>query len=32
LTNLFFLLPPANVQVTAEDKAKIAEGGFFNQS
>jgi FtsZ-interacting cell division protein YlmF len=27
-----FLLSPANVQVTAEDKAKIAEGGFFNQS
>jgi len=24
-----FLLSPANVQVTAEDKAKIAEGGFF---
>ena len=27
-----FLLSPANVQVTAEDKAKIAEGGFFNLS
>ncbi len=26
---VFFLLSPANVQVTAEDKAKIAEGGFF---
>jgi cell division inhibitor SepF len=24
------LLSPANVQVTAEDKAKIAEGGFFS--
>jgi cell division inhibitor SepF len=30
--NRVFLLSPANVQVTAEDKAKIAEGGFFNQS
>ncbi|MFE1689677.1 cell division protein SepF [Streptomyces albidoflavus] len=27
-----FLLSPANVDVTAEDKARIAEGGFFNQS
>ena len=26
------LLPTANVQVTAEDKAKIAEGGFLSQS
>jgi hypothetical protein len=25
-------LSPANVDVTAEDKARIAEGGFFNQS
>src|SRR3569833_1017015 len=32
VTNRAFLLSPANVQVTAEDKAKIAEGGFFNQS
>jgi cell division inhibitor SepF len=32
VTNRVFLLSPANVQVTAEDKAKIAEGGFFNQS
>jgi len=31
VTNRVFLLSPANVQVTAEDKAKIAEGGFFNQ-
>jgi cell division inhibitor SepF len=32
VTNRVFLLSPANVQVTAEDKAKIAEGGFFNRS
>jgi cell division inhibitor SepF len=32
VTNRVFLLSPANVEVTAEDKAKIAEGGFFNQS
>ncbi|GAA2667797.1 MULTISPECIES: cell division protein SepF [Actinoplanes] len=32
VTNRVFLLSPANVQVTAEDKAKIAEGGFFAQS
>jgi len=32
VTNRVFLLSPANVQVTAEDKAKIAEGGFFNLS
>jgi cell division inhibitor SepF len=32
VTNRVFLLSPNNVQVTAEDKAKIAEGGFFNQS
>ncbi|GAA2585033.1 hypothetical protein GCM10010435_73810 [Winogradskya consettensis] len=31
VTNRVFLLSPANVQVTAEDKAKIAEGGFFTQ-
>lgn len=31
VTNRVFLLSPANVQVTAEDKAKIAEGGFFHQ-
>ncbi|WP_025273915.1 cell division protein SepF [Haloglycomyces albus] len=31
VTNRVFLLSPANVRVTAEDKAKIAEGGFFNQ-
>ncbi len=32
VTNRVFLLSPANVQVTDADKAKIAEGGFFNQS
>lgn len=32
VTNRVFLLSPANVQVTAEDKAKIAEGGFFTLS
>jgi cell division inhibitor SepF len=32
ITNKVFLLCPANVEVTAEDKARIAEGGFFNQS
>jgi cell division inhibitor SepF len=30
VTNRVFLISPANVQVTAEDKAKIAEGGFFS--
>lgn len=30
VTNRVFLLSPANVHVTAEDKAKIAEGGFFH--
>jgi len=32
VTNKVFLLSPANVQVTAEDKARIAERDFFNQS
>jgi cell division inhibitor SepF len=32
VTNKVFLLSPVNVNVTAEDKARIAEGGFFNQS
>ncbi len=32
VTNKVFLLSPQNVRVTAEDKARIAEGGFFNQS
>ena len=32
VTNKVFLLSPANVEVAAEDKARIAERGFFNQS
>jgi cell division inhibitor SepF len=32
VTAKVFLLSPANVQITAEDKQRIAEGGFFNQS
>jgi cell division inhibitor SepF len=32
VTNKVFLLSPRDVEVTAEDKALIAEGGFFNQS
>jgi cell division inhibitor SepF len=32
VTSKVFLLSPEHVQVTAEDKARIAEGGFFNQS
>jgi cell division inhibitor SepF len=32
VTAKVFLLSPHNVQVTAQDKARIAEGGFFNQS
>jgi cell division inhibitor SepF len=32
VTNRVFLLSPKDVHVTAEDKARIAEGGFFNQS
>ena len=32
VTAKVFLLSPANVTVTAQDKARIAEGGFFNQS
>ena len=31
-TNKVFLLSPPNVSVAAEDKQRIAEGGFFNQS
>src|ERR1022692_2693535 len=31
-TNKVFLLSPANVEVTAEDKARIAERDCFNQS
>jgi cell division inhibitor SepF len=32
VTSKVFLLSPANVEVAAEDKARIAERGFFNQS
>ena len=32
VTNKVFLLSPANVSVAAEDKERIAENGFFNQS
>ena len=32
VTQKVFLLSPANVEITAEDKQRIAEGGFFNQS
>ncbi len=32
VTAKVFLLSPVNVTVKAEDKARIAEGGFFNQS
>ncbi len=32
VTNKVFLLTPPNVEITAEDKTRIAEGGFFNQS
>ncbi|HEX3493253.1 MAG TPA: cell division protein SepF [Streptosporangiaceae bacterium] len=32
VTNKVFLLSPANIEVAAEDKARIAERGFFNQS
>ena len=32
VTNQVFLLSPPNVSVAAEDKERIAENGFFNQS
>jgi cell division inhibitor SepF len=32
VTAKVFLLSPQNVDVTAEDKARIRQGGFFNQS
>ena len=32
VTNKVFLLSPPNVAVTAEDKQRIAEDGFFNPS
>ena len=32
VTAKVFLLSPSDVQVTAEEKARLAEHGFFNQS
>ena len=32
VTNRVFLLSPPNIQVSEEDKARIAEGGFFGQA
>jgi cell division inhibitor SepF len=32
ITQKVFLLSPADVEITAEDKRRLAEGGFFNQS
>src|SRR5207245_1916016 len=32
VTQKVFLLTPANIEIAAEDKSVIAEGGFFNQS
>jgi cell division inhibitor SepF len=32
VTNKVFLLSPPNVSVSADDKERIAENGFFNQS
>lgn len=32
VTQKVFLLSPANVVVTAEEKERMAQGGFFNQS
>jgi cell division inhibitor SepF len=32
VTAKVFLLSPHNVEVTAEEKQRLAEGGFFNQS
>lgn len=32
VTNRVFLLSPPNIQVSDEEKARIAEGGFFDQS
>ena len=32
ITNRVFLLSPANVDVTEQARAAVAEGGFFNQS
>ncbi len=32
VTNKVFLISPPNVEVSAEDKRRLREGGFFNQS
>jgi cell division inhibitor SepF len=32
VTQKVFLLTPANVEITAEDKSRLAGAGFFNQS
>lgn len=32
VTSRVFLLSPPDIEVTAEDKARIVEGGFYNQS
>lgn len=32
VTHRVFLMSPPNVSVSAEDRARIVEGGFFNQS
>ena len=32
VTNKVFLLSPPNVTVAAEEKQRLVEGGFFNQS
>ncbi|CAN5405699.1 cell division protein SepF [soil metagenome] len=32
VTNKVFLISPQNVSVTAEDKARLKQNGFFNQS
>jgi cell division inhibitor SepF len=31
VTNKVFLLSPPNIDVTAEDRRRLAEGGFLNQ-
>jgi cell division inhibitor SepF len=32
VTNRVFLLTPPNIRVSEEEKARIAEGGFFDQA
>jgi cell division inhibitor SepF len=32
VTNKVFLLSPPNIDVTAEDRRRLAEGGFLNRS